>query len=268
MDVMIIILYGLGALFISAALLPLIIKRIFNEGSVASLCFGGAAVLCGFLLGFVGKSNVLYSVALTLTVLLGLCFLAGLVLSAMMLFTALKKPSAETGQGNVFVLILGCRLYGNTPTRALKGRVDRGLKILSSDDNIIAVVSGGQGSDEQMSEALAMKQYLMKKGKLAESRIITEDRSTSTAENLRFSLPLIKEYCNEKGLSAGKIIIVSDGFHLFRTKLLAKEQGIENAEYGAAFTPSVDFPVQWVREILAILDLFLRKFSASGDNIK
>ena len=261
MNVLTMILYGLGALFILAALLPLIIKRIFNEGSVASICFGGAAVLCGFLLGFDGKSNVLYGAALVLTILLGLCFLAGLVLSAMMLFTALKKPSVISGQGNVFVLILGCRLYGNTPTRALKGRVDRGLEILSSDDNIIAVVSGGQGSDEQMSEALAMKQYLIEKGDVAESRIITEDCSTSTAENLRFSLPLIKEYCNEKGLSAAKIIIVSDGFHLFRTKLLAKKQGIKIAGYGAAFTPSVDFPVQWVRELLAILDLVMRNFS-------
>jgi hypothetical protein len=69
-----------------------------------------------------------------------------------------------------------------------------------------------------------------------------------------------KEYCNEKGLSAAKIIIVSDGFHLFRTKLLAKKQGIKIAGYGAAFTPSVDFPVQWVRELLAILDLVMRNF--------
>ena len=266
MDVLIIILYGLGALFILAALLPLIMKKIFNEGSVASICFGAASVLCAFLLSFGDQSNILCVAGWISTAFTGICFLAGLIISAVMIFTIIsgeqnvKKvfdKSCGGTEDNFFVLILGCRLYGNTPTKALKGRVDRGSEILSMADNTIAVVSGGQGSDEQMSEALAMKNYIVEKNNFPEERIIAEDRSTSTAENFRFSLPLIKKYCEENHLTSAKLIIVSDGFHLLRAKLLAKRQGVNNAEYGAACTISVDFPIQWIREILALLNLMI-----------
>ena len=85
----------------------------------------------------------------------------------------------------------------------------KAAEYLKSHEKTIAIVSGGQGKGEDISEALAMKQGLMKQN-IAEDRIIMEDKSTSTDENITFSKPLIPQY--EKGM------IVTNDFHMFRAK--------------------------------------------------
>ncbi len=90
------------------------------------------------------------------------------------------------------VIVLGCQVKGETPTPMLCDRLNAALELLESNPNAVCVVSGGQGPQEHISEAEAMRRYLNERG-IADKRIITEPLSTSTEENLRFSAELLSE---------------------------------------------------------------------------
>ena len=84
------------------------------------------------------------------------------------------------------LLVLGCRVYGARPSRLLRWRADRAAKYLKAHPQSVAVLSGGQGRDEAISEAEAMRRLLTQAG-IAPSRLLLEDKSTSTQENIAFS---------------------------------------------------------------------------------
>ena len=91
-----------------------------------------------------------------------------------------------------YVIVLGCGLNKDgTPTPLLRGRVDKALDFYhkqknSSGKDLVFITSGGQGDDEVISESESMKRYLMEKG-IAEDKIIKEDKSRNTYENMMFS---------------------------------------------------------------------------------
>ena len=89
-----------------------------------------------------------------------------------------------------YIIVLGSKVNGTKPSYSLQYRIDKAPEYLKSHEKTIAIVSGGQGKGEDISEALAMKQGLIKQN-IAEDRIIMEDKSTSTDENITFSKPLI-----------------------------------------------------------------------------
>lgn len=111
-----------------------------------------------------------------------------------------------------YLIVLGAAVYGKYPSGVLNFRIEEAYEYLSNNPDTIVVVSGGQGSGEDISEALCMKNRLMELG-IDESRIIMEDQSTSTNENLEFSLQKIPT-----GSSVG---IVTNNFHLYRSIRLA-----------------------------------------------
>ncbi|MEF9840800.1 MAG: YdcF family protein, partial [Lachnospiraceae bacterium] len=117
----------------------------------------------------------------------------------------------------------------------------------------MAVVSGGRGKGEDITEALAMQNYLVACG-IHESRILLEDASTNTKENLDFSSQFLK-------LKKDKIGIVSNNFHMYRALALAKKQGYKHVYGIAASCKPIIFPNYMVREFFAVLQLqfLLRK---------
>ena len=139
------------------------------------------------------------------------------------------------------VVILGCQINGETPSRMLKRRLITAYNYLSENSDVKVIVSGGQGSDEVTSEADVMRKYLLKKG-IDDSRIYMEDKSTSTEENLRFSRDIVEK----EGLYED-ITIVTDGFHQLRADLLAKRQGMRAYNLSAK-TESWLLPTYWIRE--------------------
>ena len=86
------------------------------------------------------------------------------------------------------IIILGACVKGKKITGALQKRLDKGVEYLLAHDNTKVIVSGGQGKGEEVTEAFAMKSYLVDKG-IDEKRIIMEEKSRSTEENLKYSLP-------------------------------------------------------------------------------
>lgn len=129
----------------------------------------------------------------------------------------------EVGQYR-YMIILGAGLDGDQVSQRLKGRLDEALKYYHYyDKEIIIIVSGGQGEDELISEAEAMKRYLIEEGVDA-SHIIKEEHSTSTKENIKFS----KEILRELDALDEKVLIVTSDYHSLRTYLVAHALGLKN----------------------------------------
>ncbi len=139
------------------------------------------------------------------------------------------------------VIVLGCQVKGETPTPMLCDRLNAALELLESNPNAVCVVSGGQGPQEHISEAEAMRRYLNERG-IADKRIITEPLSTSTEENLRFSAELL----SERGFK-GSIVVVTNEFHQYRADIYARRAGLSVGHHSARTALRL-FPNQCVRE--------------------
>ncbi|WP_240622377.1 YdcF family protein [Staphylococcus lutrae] len=135
------------------------------------------------------------------------------------------------------IIVLGAGIYSENVTPMLQARLDRAITLSQSLKSDHIIVSGGQGPDEPISEALAMQRYLIQQG-MPSTEITMEDRSTNTRENLFYSKPLLTQH--EK-----PYIIVTSAFHLLRALRIAQRQKIHALGYGA---PT---PHQWVaRELI------------------
>ncbi len=121
------------------------------------------------------------------------------------------------------VIVLGAKVWDSGPSVSLMDRIYAAETYLKENPEDTVVVSGGQGPDEPMTEAKAMKEELVRLG-IAPERIIMEDKATSTWENLNFSLDLIEEVTGQR---PKKIGVLSSEYHLFRASLFAKKCGVE-----------------------------------------
>ncbi|MBA9025106.1 YdcF family protein [Peribacillus huizhouensis] len=146
-----------------------------------------------------------------------------------------------------YLIVLGAQVRGTVPSLALQYRINTAADYLTKNKSTIAIVSGGQGNGEDISEAEAMKQGLVKCG-IDESRIIMEDRSTSTYENIKYSKLLIP-----KGAVRG--FIVTNDFHVYRAEKIAASQGLKLQGISAE-TPKVVLVKSYIREYMAITKFY------------
>lgn len=150
---------------------------------------------------------------------------------------------------NEYVIILGAKVKpGGVPSLSLKNRLDVAADYLHAYPHVKAIVSGGQGEDEDRTEASVMYDYLVNKG-IAADRIIQEDQSTSTYENLAFSKQLIPKEIKS-------MTIVSNDFHLKRASMLASKLELET-DVLAAKTPKVVEQKSRLRERLALVKTYI-----------
>lgn len=156
------------------------------------------------------------------------------------------------GTSNVdYIIVLGAQMRDWGPSVVYKYRLDAAIEYLNSNPNTIVVVTGGQGSNESISEGEGGKIYLVDHG-ISEDRIVVEDKSVDTKQNVENALALIDGYDDSL-----KIAIVTNNFHLFRGTYIA--QRLTNAEISgiAAYTEYQFLPNNMVRETFGILkDLF------------
>ena len=116
-----------------------------------------------------------------------------------------------------YLIILGAQVNGETPSRSLKMRLEAALDYAKDHPDVRFVLTGGAGSGEDITEALCMKRFLLESG-IAEERLLLEDQSTSTRENLEFSDRLYR-------LKGEKTGLVSNDYHLRRATGLARFMG-------------------------------------------
>ncbi len=122
-----------------------------------------------------------------------------------------------------YMLVLGAKVRNDGPSLSLQERIRGAYDYMIAHPDVIAIVSGGQGPDEPMTEAKCMADELIAMG-IDKDRIWLEDKATSTWENIQFSLKLIEE---KTGSRPQKLGILSSEYHLFRASLFAKRAGVE-----------------------------------------
>ena len=194
----------------------------------AALCFAAAAFFRFALIGYgymallcagVGVCVLLYAFLpkrfrIMLTILLAL----GLVL-----FIAGEVPVALAAGGTPeydaeYLIVLGAGVNGTAPSLSMHNRLTAAKAYLDAHPDCIAVVSGGQGIGEDISEGEAMRRWLTANG-IDAGRLISEDCSTNTLENLKNSVALIPD------AAAARIAVCSSEYHLYRAQYLARQLG-------------------------------------------
>lgn len=150
------------------------------------------------------------------------------------------------------LIVLGAGLKGDKPSQALKFRLNCAVEYHKKNPNALIVVSGGQGRGESITEAEAMKRYLIKHG-VNEDIIIKEELSTSTEENFLFSYAVLKERLGQDFTCA----FTTNGFHVYRSKCYAEKTGIKNINSIGASTPLPAVMTSGIREVLAVLKLWV-----------
>lgn len=130
--------------------------------------------------------------------------------------------NVDEGQGDV-ILVLGAGLVrGDQVSKSLAFRLETAVEEHKKHPETPIIVSGGQGADESVSEAYAMKQWLVAHG-VKEAIIWMEDASTNTSENFTFSMELMKK----QGITSNKVTLITNRFHMHRAKYLGKHQGLD-----------------------------------------
>lgn len=150
---------------------------------------------------------------------------------------------------NDYAILLGAKVKKNgSPSLTLQYRLEAAEEYLRAFPNVKLILSGGQGDDEPMSEADLMYRFLVDNG-IEEERLIREDASTSTYENILYSMHLLPEGVTE-------VTIISSDFHLARGQDLAKRLGLE-VDVVPAKTPKVVETKLQLREKLALLKTWI-----------
>lgn len=175
-----------------------------------------------------------------------------LLMLAVFLFTEgciISGFSKNTDKELDYIVVLGAQLKTTGPSRVLQYRLDTAYEYLTAHPDTKAIVSGGQGSNEPASEAQGMYDYLVKRG-IEPDRIVLEDKSVNTEQNIRFS----KEFLQA---DADKVGIVSNNFHVFRAVKLAKATGYRNVVGIAAPATAFYLPNNMLREFFGVVKDFL-----------
>lgn len=160
-------------------------------------------------------------------------FIKGIIIISISLFIIIEgliihDANNKYNQASDYIIVLGARLNGDTPSKLLRYRLDATVKYHQAFPKTMIIVSGGHGTGEQISEAKAMKNYLINKG-IDENLIIEEDKSTNTNENIIYSKKIIDSL--EKNNYS--VTIITNGFHCYRSKLLANKHNLIVHTYSA-----------------------------------
>lgn len=160
---------------------------------------------------------------------------------------SLNAPNPDS---SATAIVLGAEVKPWGPSAMLQQRINAADEYLKANPKAVAVATGGKGSDEIMSEAQCIYENLSAKN-IDKNRIFIEDKATNTWENIKFSKRIIEENNLNKD-----IVIVSDGYHQFRTRIIARRQGIGTnisaVNSKINFAEFLCYPTMVVREWIAI----------------
>ena len=135
----------------------------------------------------------------------------------------IQKSFGDPRESVDYVVVLGAKVNKHGPSVSLWDRICGAYEYAVDHPDTILILSGGQGTDEPITEAECMYRELVELG-VDPKRLRMEDEATSTWENLKFSLDLIEE---ETGTRPAKIGVLSSEYHLFRASLFATACDVE-----------------------------------------
>ena len=229
-----------GVLLIGNTALMSVIAN-FNIGLVPVFMLGAVLLVYGIFFGRLPFRKVISSL-----LAFGLA-----VIVAFSSFLAIYGRNDDAEYNEETVIVLGCGIRGERVSIGLAKRLNKAYEYHLQNPEAVIIVSGGQGPQEDISEALAMKRYLINKG-VPEDKIIMEDKSTSTIENFRFSHEIMKE----KGFSDSSVVFVTNGYHVYRAASYAKAEGLTVKHLGTDII-WYTIPMNYMREMLAVLKMWV-----------
>lgn len=208
------------------------------------------AVFCGILAAlvhyFAEQGKVLPKwVAIPIQFFVGIGFLLFIIIEAVIIHGSMKPPM----DGADYLIILGAKVNGTQPSLILKYRIEAGIEYLRRNPDTMVIASGGQGADEGISEAQCIRQELIQAG-IASERILLEEHSTSTKENLEYSAVFFPK-------ETSSVVLTTTDFHLFRALQLARKSGYQNVSGNSAKSVWWLIPTNYTREFFAVVKEFV-----------
>jgi len=231
------ILLVLGIFLLLWYLAPLA-ARIFNVGNAVGIAASVFLIVFAVFFDKIGtgwRNGILICLAAAI-----------LFVIAPLSYNMAKYSNYKTNEGAQTVIVLGCKVNGGIPSKYLYDRCAAASVYLNDNPDSVAVLSGGQGPGESISEAQCMVNVLTEMG-IEESRLIKEDKSTDTYENISFSNDIIEE----RNLSKD-VVIVSNEFHEYRAKLICDDFGLKfhsKCSYSSHYT----FLTFYTRELMGLV---------------
>ena len=174
------------------------------------------------------------------------------VITAVIISAAMIRAMDRRPEKPANVIILGCRVKENGPSLMLDKRIEAAYEYLSENPDVICIASGGRGDDEPISEAECIRQGLIRRG-ISPDRIISEDKSVNTYENIRNSLAILDSIGAQR-----RAVIVTSEFHQLRASMLSEKQGLESYSVSSRTYPPL-LPSYWIREWFAVAYEWVKK---------
>lgn len=238
----------LGILGLVCFIMPFFSYGIMNVWNMLGLALSAVLLLVSvFWVSIIKFIKVLWKrtpgkiVCSAAAVLLCSAIILAAVISGFMIGAACSTPENE-----VTLVVLGCRVIGEQPSLMLEERLSAAYEYLSENSGSCAVLSGGQGSGEDISEAECMYRWLTDRG-ISADRLYIEDKSVSTRENLLFSSEIIKS----ENLNS-EIAVVTNEFHVYRASMTADSIGLKAYSVPAKTTWKL-FPTYYLRELFGVM---------------
>ncbi|MBQ9968451.1 MAG: YdcF family protein [Oscillospiraceae bacterium] len=207
----------------------------FTMGNVMNLALGAALLAFGLLHHLLSKGLRLIVITAFLLVAL-----------AVALLTLYGTADTVTYEEDA-VIVLGAAVRGKIPSGALQDRLDAALRYHGKNPDAVIVVSGGQGAQEDITEALAMERYLTARG-VPKEKILKEERATSTLENFRFSKALLDAELGESYTAC----FITNEYHVYRAGRYAEQVGFEPLTHAHSNTRWYGLLAGVLRECLAV----------------
>ena len=222
-------------LFINTVIMAVVAN--FNISIIIGIVVSAALILYGVFF------NSLYNVKwLTYTVITGFALFICLAL-----FIAVYGSKDNVTYSEDAVIVLGAGIKGELVSDPLARRLDKAVEYHAKNPAAPIVVSGGQGFEETITEALAMERYLISKG-IPKDKIIKEEKSTSTNTNFNNSKEILDKYFDRQY----KIVFITNDFHIYRAARLAKAAGFSYTHYHAKINRRT-VPMTYLRECAAVI---------------
>ena len=244
------ILILIGIVIILLYIPPLVSLGVINAGNLFGFALGGGFIALGFALNIIidfikekGKPAVIIcSVLLALALIFFTVFFATLA--------NVISHSKYTASDEKVVIVLGCQIRGDVPSMSLVQRSNAAVKYLEEHPNAIAIASGGQGADENLSEGQCIFNLMTEKG-ISPDRIIIEDKSTSTDENIKFSREIIDTLSLDYNVA-----IATNEYHEYRASMICKKNGLNSSSIPAPSSPRGK-PTFFTREVFGVWAQFI-----------
>ncbi len=212
--------WAIPLLFVALGLF--LINYIHGHGFLGFISFCIAIIITVYLLIGLLKTNHRMTAKVLRTIFTSLLCL-GIAVCAVTEAIIIRASIGDPDKTCQYMVVLGAKVNGTSPSISLSDRIDAAYAYMTTHPDVIAILSGGQGEDEGISEAECMFRELTARG-ISKDRLWIEDKATSTWENLKFSLDLI---AYKTGTQPETIGLLSSEYHLFRASLFAKDCGVE-----------------------------------------